>query len=386
MKRLLIAGWRGISHSLALVNQHQIVSLARRGDFALSHVDMPTPNALWNRRDHNSGFAPEDDALINSLAAADEAEVDCVYRICAPMYPPNPSARRTLTFGVTELGYDPASLRYPDQDLGQITAGDNLVITPTRWSRDRLIDFGFDEAKVRVVRHGVDLKTFRPLSVDEIAANRQSLNIPQDAVVFLNVGVPTWNKGVDLLLRTFAQVHRRYPHTRLILKDAAGLYGYSSDNVINSVHQSHPGLLNDDVLAAISVVAGNLSQAELCWLYGFVDWYVSAYRAEGFNLPVLEAQACGTPVIASSGGSTDDFCNTEGVRKIASVFHRGPLPGHTECCWVEPDPGALEALMVRAAEEGPRRPYPEDPLRQLARANAERHSWDAAVDDLVALL
>lgn len=384
MKRLLIAGWRGINHSFALVNQHQILSLARRGDISLNHVDMPM--AQWSGRDHDAGFGPNERAFIDALQPTDEASVDCVYRIAAPMSPPSREARRTLTFGVTELGYTSNNLSNPDQDLACFTSGENLVVTPSRWSRDRLIDFGFDEAKVRVIRHGVDLNVFRPLTADEIAVNRKSLAIPDDAVVFLNVGVPTWNKGVDLLIRTFASVHSRYPNTRLILKDSRGLYGYSADNVISSIISSHPGLLTPNVLAAISLVTSNLSQVELCWLYGFVDWYVSPYRAEGFNLPVLEAQACATPVITSSGGATDDFCDTDGVRKIASVFHRGSLTGHANCCWVEPDLSALEALMVRAAEEGPRQPYVEDPLRQQARANAELHTWDEAIASLVPLL
>ena len=37
------------------------------------------------------------------------------------------------------------------------------------------------------------------------------------------------------------------------------------------------------------------------------DVYVSPYHAEGFNLPVLEAVACGIPVVVSAGGSTEDF-------------------------------------------------------------------------------
>ncbi|MEI7673852.1 MAG: hypothetical protein WCK00_17240, partial [Deltaproteobacteria bacterium] len=85
MKSLLIAGWRGISHSFAMVNQHQIICLARLGDISLSHVDMPTSMSHWNSLDHDAGFSPEDRALINSLQPADEASVDCVYRICSPM-------------------------------------------------------------------------------------------------------------------------------------------------------------------------------------------------------------------------------------------------------------------------------------------------------------
>ncbi len=342
--------------------------------------------AHWNSKDHNPGFSDDDYRRIMSLHETGEAEVDCVLRICAPMYPPSSEARRTITFGITELGFDQGSLFNPQQSLGEITSGDNIVVTSSRWSRDRLIDFGFQENKVRVVTCGVDLTTYRPLSAEEISTQRSALQIPSDAVVFLNVGVPTWNKGVDLLLRTFAEVHRRHPNTRLILKDARGLYGFPVDNVLKDVERSYPGLLTPSTLAAISVIPTNLTQAQLRFLYGLADWYVSPYRAEGFNLPVLEAQACGRPVITSSGGATDDFCNTSSVRKAASVFKRGILGRAGESCWVEPDFQSLEQLMLQAASEGPRPTYDQDPLGQAARNNAERYSWDHVADDLVPLI
>jgi glycosyltransferase involved in cell wall biosynthesis len=302
------------------------------------------------------------------------------------MYPPNKIARRTLTFGITELGFDSSSLFNPTQVLDEITADNNIVVTSTRWSRDRLIDFGFREDKVRVVSCGVDLATFCPLSVEEMAAQRKALQIPTDAVVFLNVGVPTWNKGIDLLLRTFAQVHRRFPNARLILKDARGLYGFPVDHVLKEVERDYPGLMTAATLAAISVIPNNLSQTQLRALYGVADWYVSPYRAEGFNLPVLEAQACGTPVITSSGGATDDFCSTSAVRKIASVFKRGVLSGSRESCWVEPDFHALETLMLQAASEGPLPAKGLSILRQSANENAKLYSWDRIAGNLIELI
>lgn len=384
--RLLIDGWRGVHHSFAMVNQHQILALLRRDDVTLFHHDMPMLMAHWNSKDHNPGFSDHDYQKILSLPAIDESEADCVFRICAPMYPPNKIARRTLTFGITELGFDSSSLFNPTQVLDEITADNNIVVTSTRWSRDRLIDFGFREDKVRVVSCGVDLATFCPLSVEEMAAQRKALQIPTDAVVFLNVGVPTWNKGIDLLLRTFAQVHRRFPNARLILKDARGLYGFPVDHVLKEVERDYPGLMTAATLAAISVIPNNLSQTQLRALYGVADWYVSPYRAEGFNLPVLEAQACGTPVITSSGGATDDFCSTSAVRKIATVFKRGVLSGSRESCWVEPDFHALETLMLQAASEGPLPAKGLSILRQSANENAKLYSWDRIAGNLIELI
>jgi glycosyltransferase involved in cell wall biosynthesis len=385
VRRILIAGWRGVSHSLAMVNQHQILALARRSDVKLFHTDMPWAMAHWNKQAHNAGFSEQDNVLIEGLQSIDEAEVDCVYRICSPLFPPNPQARKTVSFAVTELGYESGSLQNPEIPLTDFTRGENLLVTPSRWSRDRLIDFGFDEGRVRVVRHGVDLAVNRPASQEELAVQRQALGIPDDSVIFLNVGVPTWNKGIDLLVRAFATIFRDHRNIRLILKDARGLYGLPVDTVLQSVNSAYPGLLSADVLNAIHVIPVNLSQADLCRMFGFVDWYVSPYRAEGFNLPVLEAQACGTPLIVTSGGATDDFCNTDAAWKIPGTFRRGILNGKA-CCWVDPEFEALEKLMRHAAAQGPRRAYGADPLRNAARQNAEQHSWDQVASELLALL
>jgi glycosyltransferase involved in cell wall biosynthesis len=340
----------------------------------------------WNSKEHNPGFSHADFSKIMSLNDIDEASVDCVLRVCAPLYPPSKQARRTISFAITELGFDRTSLSNPDLQLDEITADSNLIVTSTRWSRDRLIDFGFREDKLRVVSCGVDFNTFSPLSDDELVGQRSALQIPTDAVVFLNVGVPTWNKGVDLLIRTFALVNNQYPNTRLFLKDARGLYGYPVDNVLKEIEQKYPGLLNQSIRSCISIIPNNLTQIQLRSLYGIADWYVSPYRAEGFNLPVLEAQSCGTPVITTSGGSTDDFCNTTAARKIASVFHRGRLRDGCESCWVEPHLQSLEALMLQSASEGPRPAWVHDALRKEARSNALRYSWDNATKTLMSFI
>jgi len=70
------------------------------------------------------------------------------------------------------------------------------------------------------------------------------------------------------------------------------------------------------VLSNIIVISKNLTLKELSELYGSCDVYVSSYRAEGFNMPPLEAAACGIPVILTSGGSTDDYYDPSFILKI----------------------------------------------------------------------
>lgn len=55
-------------------------------------------------------------------------------------------------------------------------------------------------------------------------------------------------------------------------------------------------------------------------MYRCANTYVAPYQAEGFNLPVLESLASGTPVIVPHGGSTDDFTRTKFTRYINSTI------------------------------------------------------------------
>jgi glycosyltransferase involved in cell wall biosynthesis len=110
------------------------------------------------------------------------------------------------------------------------------------------------------------------------------------------------------LLRAFAELRTKGRQVRLIVKDQRSLYGVTIEQIVQSVAKDAPHLFGFNTMAAISVIGGNLSPPELRALYGMADCYVSPYRAEGFNLPVLEAMACGTPVIVTQGGATDDFC------------------------------------------------------------------------------
>jgi glycosyltransferase involved in cell wall biosynthesis len=57
--------------------------------------------------------------------------------------------------------------------------------------------------------------------------------------------------------------------------------------------------------------------AGMAELFQAADVFVSPYKAEGFNMPALEAAACGTLVVATKGGATDDFLRPEFSLPIA---------------------------------------------------------------------
>ena len=343
---LLIEGWRGVNHSFALVNQHQILELLKIDGLRLFHRDLPFALAHWTRSANTAGFSTESQTRIDALTEPCGKPVDCVYRICSPIRPGADSDRRTLTFMVTELGLSPSSFVPGAAASAFYTQGDNLIVTTTAWSRARIVEHGFAPDRVRVVPHGVDTAVFHPCTAAERQLSRGNLGIAPDETVFLNVGVALWNKGIDLVLAAFARLRSAGRRVRLILKDQRDVYGLSVEQTIRDVGQLHPALFAADTLAAISVVPGNLSQDQLRLLYGVADCYVSPYRGEGFNLPVLEAIACGTPAVVTAGGATDDFCDGAVSCQIPGRPGERPDPATgARYRFIEPDLAALTEAM-----------------------------------------
>ncbi len=310
LRSLAIEGWRGINHSFALVNQHQILELLKLDGLRLYHRDLPFAFPTWTRAANPSGLPEDQQRLVDALPPPDDAIIDCMYRISSPFRAgAEDDRRKTITFMITEFGLKPDSFERKCVDTTFFTRDDNAIVTSSRWSRERIVEWGFPEAKVDIIPCGVDEAVFQPMPAQERQVRRQSLGLADHETVYLNVGLPTWNKGLDLLLVAFATLRAAGRKVRLILKDQRDLYGCSVEDLIKTVGVGCPALLAADTLGAIAVVPTNLGTADLRALFAAADAYVSPYRAEGFNLPVLEAIACGTPVIVTRGGATDDFCD-----------------------------------------------------------------------------
>ena len=97
MKKLLIHGWRGINHSYAMVNQHQILALSNLGGFEIFHHDMAFRLQHWNATDNSAGFSVKDSQFIASLPDLPSEQADAIYRIGAPIHAPSTSNAITPT-------------------------------------------------------------------------------------------------------------------------------------------------------------------------------------------------------------------------------------------------------------------------------------------------
>jgi glycosyltransferase involved in cell wall biosynthesis len=376
MKSLIVEGWRFLPHSYAVVNQWQLLALARRPDLSLKIIDAPLYHPEW--KPEEGLFRPADEEELRTLPVAKPDErADVTLRVFA-RYDFSPShSRRTAVFGTCECQllrrvYLRDSAIY-DQFKRGIASMEIAIVTPSHWSAEGFYKAGFPRDQVHIIPHGVDVDYFRPLP-DIRSAIRSDMGFGDSDFVFLSVGAMTGNKGIDLLLQAFAEVYRKHPDARLVLKGMDPLY--KSNELLGDAMARVPLEDQQRIVERISYFGESFTFREMAMLYQGADAYVSPYRAEGFNLPVLEAAACGLPVICTGGGATDDFVRDPFARKIESTRVSSKSDGE-ELTLLDPSVDHLIALMNSAVED--------NSWRRLAAEAGPRHvrthfTWDRATD------
>lgn len=350
---LVVEGWRGINHSFAMVNQFQLLELAKISGLHLYHSDKPYFFSHWNKTDNAAGFHEQDEKILSSISnPPDLHSPDWIFRIYSPfcLLPP-PKNTRLAVFLVTELGLDQDSFVEGSDIEGFLQSGGS-IITPSHWSKERIVDFGFDAASIKVIPHAASPDYFFPHLAGVAQAQRRALGFRDDETILLNIGAAIWNKGIDILLVGFALARQRRKDLRLVFKDQRNTYGIAGESYVQSTLAA-AGLLSDDVLQAITMIPSNLTLNQMNSMYGLADCYVSPYRAEGYNLPVREAMASGTPVIVTEGGATDDFVEADTVnRKIASTrFEHAVIQGRDISAYCEPNLEHLVELLVNVQQK-----------------------------------
>lgn len=187
----------------------------------------------------------------------------------------------------------------PSRIIGesQVVAAADRLIANTAEEGAALVElYGADPAKVRVVTPGVDLDRFTPGSR---TASRQRLGLPLDAIVLTFVGRIQPLKAPDVLLRAAARLlaAREDLRSRLVIHIVGGPSG------AGLARPAH--LVDLAVRLGISDVVRfdpPVPQADLVDVYRAADIVAVPSYNESFGLVALEAQACGTPVVAAAVG------------------------------------------------------------------------------------
>jgi len=239
------------------------------------------------------------------------------------------------------------------------------VWTPSPYCRQMFLDEGVPADRVAVVPNGIDPVRFSP---DEPIAPYPLATAKR--FKFLYVGGVLPRKGVDVLLAAYRRAFTRDDDVTLVLKLLGSRSFYQLDDGGAAFH----AFADDPHAPELILIEDEIADADVVRLYRTCDALAFAYRGEGFGLPMLEALACGLPVIATAGGAADAFLDDDVAYRVPArrVALRGTMRGELlagEGWWLEPDVDALAAMLRHVAEH-------PDEARAKARLGSERARRD----------
>jgi D-inositol-3-phosphate glycosyltransferase len=233
------------------------------------------------------------------------------------------------------------------------------ILAPTPAEAAQLVGlYRADPASIRIVPPGVDHTIFSPRSKHDARAR---LHLDPDMCLALYVGRLQPHKGPDVAVRTVAEAVAREPARCLVLAIVGGPSG--------STHGEEVARILD--LAAALGIADRVMlfppqpQPRLADFYAAADVALVPSRSESFGLVALEAQACGTPVVAAAVG---------GLRFVVRDAETGFLvEGH------DPSDHA-DRLLRLLADPGLARRMGDEGARQSL-----RFTWDATAAELLSV-
>lgn len=177
-----------------------------------------------------------------------------------------------------------------DKSIKNLTRA-NHIISVSKWSADQVSTIlNIPREKISVVYNGIDHEFFRPYEKWE---SRKKLNLPLDAKIILNLGSEIKRKNLITLLKSFRLIVARNPKAFLL-----------------RVGEKTPVIskLIDDLRLSENVRYLNfVPESDLPYVYSSADVLVIPSLEEGFGFPVIEAQSCGIPVIASRKSSLSEI-------------------------------------------------------------------------------
>jgi teichuronic acid biosynthesis glycosyltransferase TuaC len=159
------------------------------------------------------------------------------------------------------------------------------IISVCQALKDLMTPLGIPDSKITVVGNGVDIQSFYPVEREEA---RRKLELPSGRRMLLSVGLLEPRKGHHILIEALHLLQKQGTDLPCLYIIGTGLFHDKLEKLI------HKFKLDDDVK-----LVGELPNRDLKFWYSAADVLCLASDREGWPNVLLEALACGTPVVAS---------------------------------------------------------------------------------------
>jgi glycosyltransferase involved in cell wall biosynthesis len=212
----------------------------------------------------------------------------------------------------------------------------NGIIAVSQALKDGIVRLGCTNENLAVIGNGVDPEKFKP---QPPMAMRQTLGLPKDGPIVLSVGRLDSNKGFHVLIGAMARLRASKPNAMLVIVGEGPLRRRLEKHISDAGLQHGVRLI------------GTVPHEQLSTWYSAADVFCLASSLEGCPNVILEAMACGRPVIATRVGGVPDLIVSPSIGTL-----------------VERTPEAFESALLDAF----RRQWDHDAIAAYARS----YGWD----------
>lgn len=202
--------------------------------------------------------------------------------------------------------------------------------------------------KIDLAPPGCDAATFHPLPNSDVEAFRTARNLPSRFWLFVGTLEPRKN------LVTLLQAYAALPTSSRLPLVIGGGKGWDYDDIFTAVEQHQ--------LKQWVTFTGYIPPQDLPFWYNCAEVFLYPSVFEGFGLPILEAMACGTPVVVSDASSFPEIVGEAGLR----------VPPHDVALWT--------TALIRTSEDAGWR----ETAREQGLIEAARYTWQKTARETVA--
>jgi len=236
----------------------------------------------------------------------------------APNFLPPPTRAASIVLTVHDLAFRlfpdsaPAGTRAWLEALPRALDRAARVLVPSDCTRDDLLrEFDVDPARVRVTPLGVDHDRYRPATPRRVDEARARFGV--DGPYLLFVGAIEPRKNLPLLVHAFAKIAARRPAPSLVIAGSSVPWNPEGAERLDRALDELPAAVSGRVIRT-GYVGPDDKVALMTGARALV--FPSSY--EGFGLPVLEAMACGTPVLTSRSSALPEVTGEAALRVDAA--------------------------------------------------------------------
>lgn len=188
-----------------------------------------------------------------------------------------------------------------------VSKASKIIAVSRSTAKDLTEMYGISPSKIKTIYHGYNEKLFHLPSAEEknqIASVKKKYKIPENNKYLIYVGAIQPRKNLGILVSAFERIKtlQSFKDWKLVL---AGSEAWMTEELKKQIETS---TWKKDI-----IMTGNFTISDLPYLLWGAEFFVFPSLYEGFGIPILEAMACGVPVLSARNSSLIEVGGTAAV-------------------------------------------------------------------------